>query len=152
MYGVLGKGGAIAMNWSNLGKSRFTAICPRFLVIFAACILSLVGKGIALASPTAIVSGLEPPWFENKEPNEPVFLLLLNLAVMLLPGFLLGLASTWHRGIFKSILAHPSIVLMPTFTHFTFSASTKCCGARIMEESNENGMEERSGVVEEERR
>ena len=56
------------------------------------------------------------------------------IATMFLPGFLLGLASCWHRGILKTIIAHPSIVLMPTFTHFTFASSTKWCNRSSKEE------------------
>ena len=46
---------------------------------------------------------------------------------MFLPGLLLGVASCWHKNILKTIMAHPSVVLMPTFTHFTFESSTKWC-------------------------
>ena len=61
---------------------------------------------------------------------------------MFLPGFLLGLASCWHRGILKTIIAHPSIVLMPTFTHFTFASSTKWCKRSSKEEEDANEEEE----------
>ena len=56
---------------------------------------------------------------------------------MFLPGLLLGLATCWHRGILKSFLAHPSIILMPTFTHFTFASSTKWCKDSAKEEGAE---------------
>ena len=56
---------------------------------------------------------------------------------MFLPGLLLGLASCWHRGILKTFLAHPSIILMPTFTHFTFASSTKWCKDSAKEEGAE---------------
>ena len=67
---------------------------------------------------------------------------------MLLPGLLLGLASCWHRGILKTFLAHPSILLMPVFTHFTFESSTKWCkgGSKEEEEEVEEGeKEEKAG-------
>ena len=44
---------------------------------------------------------------------------------MFLPGLLLGIASCWHKNMLNTIVAHPSIVLMPTFTHFSFEISTK---------------------------
>ena len=44
---------------------------------------------------------------------------------MFLPGLLLGVISCWHKNILKTIVAHPSVVLMPAFTHFTFERSTK---------------------------
>ena len=51
----------------------------------------------------------------------------ISIATSFLPGLVLGIISCWHRGIFKSFLAHPSIILMPTFTFFTFASSTKRC-------------------------
>ena len=47
------------------------------------------------------------------------------MATSFLPGLVLGIISCWHRGILKSFLAHPSIILMPTFTFFTFASSAK---------------------------
>ena len=64
---------------------------------------------------------------------------------MFLPGFLLGLVSCWHRGILKTLIAHPSIILMPTFTHFTFASSTQWCKGS----SNKEGEKEEGGDTEE---
>ena len=65
---------------------------------------------------------------------------------MLLPGLLLGLASCWHRGILKTFLAHPSILLMPAFTHFTFASSTKWCkDSSTTEEGKEEDEEKEEG-------
>ena len=48
---------------------------------------------------------------------------------LLLPGFLVGLLSCWHREILKTFLAQPSVFLLPVFTHFTFVTNSKfCCG------------------------
>ena len=47
---------------------------------------------------------------------------------MFLPGFVLGVASCWHKNMLKTIVAHPSVVLMPTFTHFTFESKTMWSG------------------------
>ena len=65
---------------------------------------------------------------------------------MFLPGLLLGLVSCWHRGILKTVISHPSIVLLPTFTHFTFASSTKWCKRSPKEEGEE---EEEEGEKEE---
>ena len=61
---------------------------------------------------------------------------------MFLPGLLLGLVSCWHRGILKTVISHPSIVLLPTFTHFTFASSTKWCKGSSKEEEKEEEEEE----------
>ena len=45
------------------------------------------------------------------------------LATMFLPGLVLGVASCWHKNMLNTIVAHPSVVLMPTFTHFTFKSN-----------------------------
>ena len=47
---------------------------------------------------------------------------------MFLPGFLLGVASCWHKNMLKTIVAHPFLVLMPTFTHYTLESSTMWSG------------------------
>jgi hypothetical protein len=108
-------------------------LAPRFLLIFAACLLSPLGKGLALASPFA--SGYLTT--EHK-----LLVTAIILATMFLPGFLLGLASCWHRGILKTFIAHPSIILMPTFTHFTFASSTKWCRRSSKKEEDPNKEED----------
>ena len=57
------------------------------------------------------------------------------LATMFLPGFILGIASCWHNknnnsNMLKTFVAHPSVVLMPTFTHFAFTSNKKLCRGR----------------------
>ena len=61
---------------------------------------------------------------------------------------MLGLVSCWHRGILKTIISHPSILLMPTFTHFTFTSSTKWYKGGSKEEGNEEGEKEGEGEKE----
>ena len=61
----------------------------------------------------------------------------ISIATSSLPGLVLGIISCWHRGIFKSFLAHPSIILMPTFTFFTFASSTKWCKSEEEETQEE---------------
>ena len=60
---------------------------------------------------------------------------------MFLPGLLLGLVSCWHRGILKTFLAHPSILLLPAFTHYTFASSTKWCKGSSKEKGKEEDEE-----------
>ena len=79
------------------------------------------------------------------------------MATMILPGLLLGLASCWHCDILKTFLAHPSIILMPVFTHFTFAYSSNWCkgsptGKRRErdEEKEEGEKQEKAGGAEKE--
>ena len=59
----------------------------------------------------------------------------LNYSAPLLPGLLVGLFSCLHRGILKTLVAHPSVFLLPVFTHFTFVSNSKlCCKGEIEEE------------------
>ena len=67
---------------------------------------------------------------------------------MFLPGFLLGAASCWHRGILKTVISYPSIVLLPTFTHFTFASSTKWCRGSSKEEEDEEEREQQEEAEE----
>ena len=70
---------------------------------------------------------------------------------MFLPGLLVGLASCWHRGILKTLLAHPSILLLPAFTNFTFASSTKWCkrSSKEVDEEKEEGEHQEGGEAEE---
>ena len=116
----------------SIASKCFTSVAPRFLLIFAACLLSLLGKGIALASP----------FVYHVRDEHKVQLIATIVSTMFLPGLLLGLISCWHRGILKTFFAHPSILLMPVFTHFTFESSTKWCkGSSTIEEGKENDEE-----------
>ena len=72
-----------------------------------------------------------------------------TMATMILPGLLLGLASCWHRGILKTFLAHPSIILMPVFTHFTFASSSKWCKRSPTGKRRERDEEEEEGEKQE---
>ena len=64
-----------------------------------------------------------------------------TLMTMFLPGLVLGIVSCWHRGIHKTFLTHPSIIFMPTFTHFTFASSTKWCKGIVKKERDDEGEE-----------
>ena len=92
----------------------------RFLLIFVACLTSLIGKGVALVSPFGVN-------YFPAEHNLPVRVVAAaTITTMFLPGLLLGIACCWHRDIVKTVIAHPSVVLMPAFTFFTFSSKIKC--------------------------
>ena len=116
----------------------------RFLLIFAACLVSLVGKGLALAAPFG--TGFDV----SSEDKFPV--IAATLATIFLPGLILGIASCWHRGFLKTFLAHPSIVLMPAFTHFAFGSSRNWFKRRLTEEESkkEGEQEEKQETGEEE--
>ena len=55
------------------------------------------------------------------------------IATMFLPGLLLGVGSCWHKNMIKTIVAHPSVVLMPTFTNFTFQSRINWCKGKEKE-------------------
>ena len=65
-----------------------------------------------------------------------------TFATIFLPGLILGIVSCWHPGILKTFLAHPSIIFMPAFTHFTFASSGKWCKRRLTEESKKKDEKE----------
>ena len=111
-------------------------VVSRFLLIFAACLLSLVGKMFALNLTIGGISDRQIPVEE----------IAASLATIFLPGLIVGLVSCWHRGILKTFIAHPSIILMPIFTHFAFASSTKWCKRnQEEEEGQEEGEEEEEG-------
>ena len=95
-------------------------LSPRFILLFFACGLTLVNKALALALTFSVPSKL------GMVPGAA-----LAVSTIFLPGFLVGLFSCWHRVILKTFLAHPSVLLLPVFTNFTFVSNSKvCCGGR----------------------
>ena len=109
-------------------------LVSRFLLIFVACLTSLIGKGVALVSPFGVN-------YFPAEHNLPV--VAATITTMLLPGLLLGVASCWHRGIVKTIIAHPSVLLMPAFTLFTFSSQIRCDNITEDEDEDRRDSEQR---------
>ena len=87
---------------------------PRFLLIFVVCLLSLFGKAAAI---TNVFFG---PYNNKAALGEKDTVLAIVFATQFLPGLLLGIISCWHKDIFKTIVAHPSVVLMPAFTGYSF--------------------------------
>merc|ERR1719319_90093 len=77
---------------------------------------TLIAKGITIG----VVSGIHNAWK-----------VALPLATMFLPGLLLALLSLCHyKTSFKDILSHPSLLLLPVFSHFTFSFRPMCCSSK----------------------
>ena len=88
----------------------------------------------------------------NKTFEQKLLVIPTTSATMFLHGLLLGIVSRWHRGILETFVAHPSIVLRPVFTHFTFASSTKWCKGSPKEEEEEEdeaGGEKARGEAEE---
>jgi len=103
---VLGEGGAM------------DGLCsPRFILLVLSSGCTLIGKGIAMACVLAF------RWLGAWS--------VLFIAILFLPGFLLSLLSLCHyKTSFKDIFSHPSLVLLPVFTHFTFSFRPMYCSSR----------------------
>ena len=109
---VLGEGGALG------GLAT-----PRFLLLSLACGATLTAKGAALG-----VAGGDYGCKHGLVPG-----VLLTMATMFLPGFLLALATTFHSSTYTSFLRHPSLLLLPTFTCFTFASNIKWCSKKEKE-------------------
>ena len=84
--------------------------CPRFQFIFVACLLSLLGKGFAIGFV------FFEPYKTKAALGEKAKLAASIFATQFLSGLLLGIISCWHKDILKTIVAHPSVLLMPAFT------------------------------------
>jgi len=89
----------------------------RFLLLFFACFFTLVGKAIFLV--------LVFTWVV--ENDIPIAIPILTFLASTLPGMINACFFCWHRGILKTFLDHPSFLLLPTFTCFTFKANGKFC-------------------------
>jgi hypothetical protein len=92
-----------------------SSLCSgRFLLLFLSMGFTLDSKGLALgfALGDANLSKNALAGFG------------LALATMFLPGLVLGLLTLCHyRQAARDVLAHPSLLLLPTVTHYTFSAT-----------------------------
>jgi len=108
-------------------------LSPRFLLLFLACGLTLVSKALALALTFVELEKIIQGGATYRDPAKIGILqgTALFMTTIFLPGLLVGLFSCWHRGILKTFLTHPSILLLPVFTNFTFVSNSKvCCGGR----------------------
>jgi len=102
---VLGEGGALG------------GLCSgRFILLMVTVAVTLVGKGVMLPFMIGdtFIYGIE--------------FIIVVVCTMFLPGLLLALVSLCHhKESFKTMVSHPSLLLMPVFTHFTFTTNNKCC-------------------------
>ena len=79
----------------------------RFVIIFFACLCTLITKCLTMCRSSSYV------------------FTALALFYLILPGLIIGLVSTWHRNLFKTFIKHPSILLLPMFSFFTFESNVK---------------------------
>ena len=79
----------------------------RFIVIFLACLCTMFVKFYV-----------------------SVGILPFPVPLLTLPGLITGVTFTWHRTLFKTFLKHPSLLLLPAFSFFTFESNTKKCCQR----------------------
>ena len=98
-------------------------LSPKFILIFVACGFTLVGKGIALAN---VVVG------RGRAGRGPCGADLsggvaIALSTFFLPGVLVSMFACAHCEILKTFLVHPSVFLLPVFTHFTFLSKRNFC-------------------------
>ena len=109
-------------------------LSPRFLLTFFACGFTLLGKGFALASVISPYDG----GHVCGEFNNLAAVTSFTIATFFLPGLIIGLFSSCHRTLLRTFLTHPSVYLLPVFTHFTFSANSNraCCRRGDDEEKN----------------
>ena len=76
---------------------------------------------------------------EGFQEEHKVLVIATSVLTIYLPGFVLGVAACWQENMLETIIAHPSLVLMPTFTHFTFRSNTRWCRGQMEEEEEEGG-------------
>ena len=117
-------------------------LSPRFVLIFFACGLTLVGKGVAVASSVAFAD-----FGRCSQDAGLAAKAAIVVSTVFLPGFLLSLFSCWHRGILKTFLAQPSIFLLPVFSHFTFVSNSKLCGGGGEERGEVESAEEETFIT-----
>ena len=108
------------------GGLLYGLLSPRFIFIFLACLFKLcVQIFFAVANPTTTPDGtLLKPF------STPTAHYTFGTLAMYLPGLITGVISTWHCGLFKTFLTHPSLLLLPTFSYFTFESNTLKCSAK----------------------
>ena len=63
------------------------------------------------------------------------------MLILFLPGLLIGLYGSWHKGVLKTLVAHPSVFLLPVFSFFTFASNSKVCCCRGERQTGETGKE-----------
>ena len=91
----------------------------RFLLIFVACLATLFGKVVFFAGVAHCSSFLISP--------RPLIASALAFCAVSLPGLIIGIIFIRHRSLLKTFLNHPSLLILPAFTFFSFESNAKCC-------------------------
>ena len=89
----------------------------RFILIFLACFVTLFGKaGIFSESRHCSLS-------DKTDFYSTIFAFL----AVTLPGLITGMIFIRHCSLLKTFITHPSLMLLPAYTFFSFESNTKCC-------------------------
>ena len=96
----------------------------RFILIFFACSGTLFGKA------TYFTNSLE-----CSTSNNLLISTTLAFSSVTLPGLITGMIFIRHRSLLKTFLTHPSLVLLPVFTFFSFESNAKWCSSNRNSES-----------------
>jgi len=118
----------------KIGACRVLAeggLCTgRFVILFISVLCSFVSKGLFMAMLFYGSTETEKEEGSNlqiKSTSTLVVKILFTIMIFL-PGFLLSMLSLCcYKGCLKSILNHPSLLLLPTFTYYTFSTNRRRC-------------------------
>ena len=97
-------------------------LSPQFVLIFFACGFTLASKAFAFA--LAVEGSCDPVGTERSVGA------IIASTLFFAPGILVSLFSCWHRGLLRTLLAHPSIILLPAYSYFTCASSERMtiCG------------------------
>ena len=90
----------------------------RFIVLFFACLFTLLSNALFM------IFLIDYPIIKEY----PVLSSILAFLVPTLPGLVIGLMFIKHRAMLKTFLNHPSLLLLPVFTFFSFESNVQCCG------------------------
>ena len=107
-------------------------LSPQFVLIFFACGFTLASKAFAFA--LAVEGSCDPVGTERSVGA------IIASTLFFAPGILVSLFSCWHRGLLRTLLAHPSIILLPAYSYFTCASSTErmtICG-KSCSQKNDN--------------
>merc|ERR1719264_1943668 len=111
------KGSEIIYNWRDRGSTNS-------VLFFVAYSTSIITSSLGLAKNLKVGPCRILP--EQKK----------HLGGLLSPRFVVLFFSCWHKGILKTFLTHPSVFLLPVFSHFTFASNSKfCCQGEVGEKS-----------------
>ena len=103
----------------------------RFILLFFTCLILLAAKALlfvmALFKPSPSFAA-DHYW--SSDPNIKEYSVMSTIQALLvptLPGLVTGLIFIRHRALQKTFLNHPSLLLLPVFTYFTFESNVQCC-------------------------